>query len=680
MKRITSVWLFAFWATSTSAQSDTSKTLREIVIRPYFSEQTLQRSTGSISLIDSTALSRQPSSSLVSAMNTLPGIRMDERSPGSYRLSIRGSLLRSPFGVRNVKIYLDEFPLTDAGGNSYLNAIDAAAISGIQILKGPQSSVYGANSGGVILVDPGNNSEGPSVSIEAGSFGLFRQSAGYSLTSDRYKLRLTQAYQRSDGYRDHSAMERKYIQALHEFRYSTDAVLKVFAFYSDLEYQTPGGLTAQQFTLNPRASRPATGTTPGAAEQKAGIYSRTFYGGVSNNWLINKDLRYLISVYGSHTDFKNPFITNFETRKEQSLGLRTYLEYTRELSEVTINANLGIEGTRTRSDVDNYDNYGGLRGPQQSADDLTAHSNFAFAQVSFDLHNKVLVELSTSLNLFNYHFQTLMPTPSGREKISFDKQIMPRLAVSYRRNDNLTLRASASRGYSPPTLAEVRASNQLVNTGLEAEHGWNTEGGINYRSANRKLEIDLNYFFYQLRAAIVRRVDAADTEYFINSGGTRQEGLETSMSLWLLPPRSSGLLRSLQVQNSWTLSHFRFRGYLNAGNDYSGNMLTGVPKTVSSASADLVLSGQYSLFLQHLYTSSIPLNDANTIFGAKYHLVQAKAAKTFRAGYTPIVLYVGADNLLNQHYSLGNDLNAFGGRYFNAAAKRNFYAGLSVKL
>jgi iron complex outermembrane receptor protein len=43
-------------------------------------------------------------------------------------------------------------------------------------------------------------------------------------------------------------------------------------------------------------------------------------------------------------------------------------------------------------------------------------------------------------------------------------------------------------------------------------------------------------------------------------------------------------------------------------------------------------------------------------------------------------LFVGADNLLNEKYSLGNDINAFGGRYFNAAATRNFYAGIKMKL
>jgi len=43
-------------------------------------------------------------------------------------------------------------------------------------------------------------------------------------------------------------------------------------------------------------------------------------------------------------------------------------------------------------------------------------------------------------------------------------------------------------------------------------------------------------------------------------------------------------------------------------------------------------------------------------------------------------LFGGIDNLLNQSYSLGNDLNAVGGRYFNPAAKRNFWIGCTVEM
>ena len=40
--------------------------------------------------------------------------------------------------------------------------------------------------------------------------------------------------------------------------------------------------------------------------------------------------------------------------------------------------------------------------------------------------------------------------------------------------------------------------------------------------------------------------------------------------------------------------------------------------------------------------------------------------------------FAGVDNALNAKYSLGNDINAAGGRYYNAAATANYFIGLSV--
>jgi iron complex outermembrane receptor protein len=39
----------------------------------------------------------------------------------------------------------------------------------------------------------------------------------------------------------------------------------------------------------------------------------------------------------------------------------------------------------------------------------------------------------------------------------------------------------------------------------------------------------------------------------------------------------------------------------------------------------------------------------------------------------------GVDNLLDQKYSLGNDINGFGGRYYNAAPGRNYYVALLIQ-
>src|SRR4051812_2281599 len=107
--------------------------IREIKLTTQLSRQSLLRTTTAAAIIDSTKMALMSETSLVTAVNTVPGLRMEERSPGSYRLSIRGSLLRSPFGVRNVKIYIDDYPLTDAGGNTYLNVIAMNAINNIEI-------------------------------------------------------------------------------------------------------------------------------------------------------------------------------------------------------------------------------------------------------------------------------------------------------------------------------------------------------------------------------------------------------------------------------------------------------------------------------------------------------------------------------------------------------------------
>jgi iron complex outermembrane receptor protein len=42
-------------------------------------------------------------------------------------------------------------------------------------------------------------------------------------------------------------------------------------------------------------------------------------------------------------------------------------------------------------------------------------------------------------------------------------------------------------------------------------------------------------------------------------------------------------------------------------------------------------------------------------------------------------IFAGAENIFNEKYSLGNDINAFGGRYYNVAEGRNFYTGMIFK-
>src|SRR6185436_10907736 len=108
------VWLLIIINFSASAQTDTTTrqpdTLVTVLVSAYETSRPVEAVPAAINIVDQLMLHRFNNSSLLSAINVNPGVRMEERSPGSYRLNMRGSTLRSPFGVRNVKVYLDEIP------------------------------------------------------------------------------------------------------------------------------------------------------------------------------------------------------------------------------------------------------------------------------------------------------------------------------------------------------------------------------------------------------------------------------------------------------------------------------------------------------------------------------------------------------------------------------------------
>ncbi|MEX2605340.1 MAG: hypothetical protein WD361_14115, partial [Gracilimonas sp.] len=76
-----------------------------------------------------------------------------------------------------------------------------------------------------------------------------------------------------------------------------------------------------------------------------------------------------------------------------------------------------------------------------------------------------------------------------------------------------------------------------------------------------------------------------------------------------------------------------------------------------------------------------PLNDANSVYSDSYHLLQSKAGfKTKLTRNLNLNLFFGIDNLLNEKYSLGNDINAFGDRFYQPAPPRNWFSGVKVNV
>jgi iron complex outermembrane receptor protein len=658
-----------------SQDADTVKReLDEVVITGYLSRQPILKTPASVAVLNSNALRNGSQQSLLPVLNTVPGIRMEERSPGSYRLSIRGSLLRSPFGVRNVKTYLNDLPFTDASGNTYLNLIDPALLQRVEILKGPDGSLFGANSGGVVLLDSyPSDSTSFGGSISGGSYGLFRQHVQISHTLKRVSWNFGEAFQRSDGYRQQSAMKRFSLSGSGKLGYGEANHVTLTMLFSDLHYETPGGLTAAQFKENPKQARPATPVAPGAVAQHAGIYNTTFFGGVTNELNFSSSLRHVISVFGTLTDYENPFITNYETRTEKNAGLRTFLEYSVGKNLIDLKVHAGVESQFGFQDISNYENNGGTQGLLMAQDEVEISQAVYFTKVLIDVGEHFTAEVATSLNQYRYTFNE-----TGTRKLS--NEWMPRIALSYKVNPDFALRASISRGYSPPTIAEIRPSGGVVNETLQAESGWSREIGARLSIWNGRLQADASVFRYDLTNAIVRRTDENDIEYFLNSGGTKQLGAEVLLNTVLIPQQRTGFIRNMLVNLSYTQSRFTFDEYVVGTEDYSGNALTGVPKSNVVAGLSVGLAQRLNIFIQSIFTSRIPLNDANSEFAEHYELLQAKISwMGVKKDKLMLEFFVGADNLLDQHYSLGNDINAFGGRYYNAAPLRNFYGGVNVR-
>ena len=685
-KNILPAMFFLIYAVPLSAQtnnnSDDSTQLATVTVTAFSIKSKWKDAGAPVVTINKRSLQKYDNNSLVPVLNEVPGIRMEERSPGSYRLSIRGSLLRSPFGVRNVKVYWDHIPLTDATGNTYLQLIDINSLQGAEIIKGPASSFYGANTGGAVLLKSDNDISSIKnifyAGIRGGSFGMFGEDAGWKYSSKNFVSNLQQGHLQNNGYRDNSALRRDVLQWGGKWNISRKTSITFLSFYSNLHYETPGGITqAQMDSLPTLAGQPA-GPVPGAVQQHAGVYNKTFFTGISVRTALAKNFENKTSIVINHTNFKNPFITNYEKRNELNTSARTNFEYSYTKNNFQLQANAGAELLYNHSDITDFDNNEGKPGDAQFSDKIKTTQYFLFAQLNAVIADKCIVQAGISNNAAYYNY-TRITDPAGTYPVKKDAgpTASPRLSIVYKLSKDVSLYVQAAKGFSVPTLAEVLPSTTVFAQELKPESGWNYEGGIKGSVLHGRLDFSASYYYFALKDAIVRRTDSSGADYFINAGGTIQKGTELWLNAALIKNEKSFITR-LNVWNSFASQPYKFDEYTAGANDYSGKALTGTPKLVNVCGIDVYTENNFYLNASFNYTSSIWLNDANTVQSKPYRLVQAKIGKQITLAKCMLDVYAGADNILNQLYSLGNDLNAFGGRYFNPAPERNYYAGVKV--
>jgi len=663
-------------------EQDTSTTMDEVTIRAFEQNSNALNSVAIVKIIDFNNGDRYNKISLVNGFNTVAGVRMEERSPGSYRINIRGSSLRSPFGVRNVKVYWNDIPVTDPGGNTYFNQFAWNNFSSIEIFKGPAGSMYGAGTGGLILMQTLSSWQ-PGASIEyiTGSNNVQNVFISGRFGKKDNKSQISFAHNQTDGYRTQSRMGRDNFSWVSKANISEKQQISFSLLLSNLYYQTPGALTLAEFNKNPKASRPAAGAFPSAITAKAAIEQTNFLAGFTHLYKFTPAFTNYTTFYGAFTQLKNPAIRNYEKRSEPSLGGRTVFIYEKKKEAISWQLTAGSEFQDGFFSTSVFKNVNGVPDSLQTDDDILYKVRSYFLQGNLEWNEKWFINTGLSVNRTKVNFTRLNRFPIVSQIRNYSNELAPRISLKKVFDKDFSLRATVSRGFSPPTIAELLPSTGVISTDLEAEYGWNYETTISYNitKGQHRIQLEATGFYFKLNNALVQRRDISGADFFVNAGDVKQKGIELHTD-YMYRASALSFIENFNIRIDYTYNHFRYGSFIKGTDDFSGKTVPSVPANTFSALGDINLKKGFYSNITYYAASNIFLNDANTATAEPYDLLGWRLGwrKTIKQK-NKLNFYAGADNLLDETYSLGNDINAAANRFYNAAPKRNYYIGFSFQ-
>lgn len=658
--------------------ADSSDVLQQVIVTAFQQNRSPDRATSSVGVIGVQS-DRSNKTSVLGAINTIAGVRMEERSPASYRISIRGSSLRSPFGVRNVKVYWNGIPVTDPGGNTYFNQLAWNNFSSLEVFKGPAGSMYGAGTGGLILLNSFLRDWHPGISLEyiGGSYGLNNILAEGNFGDSDRRNTITYAHAQSDGYRLHTRSRKDNASFVSRLSFSDRQQLTAMILFDDLYYETPGGLTAAEFAANPKQARPAAGPSPSAEQAHAAIYQKNFLAGLFNESQFTESLKNSTSIYAAFAQVKNPTFRNYERRNEPHFGGRSVFTYGKAIGSNSFQVVAGGEWQQGFFNTQVSKNRAGNPDTLQTNDDVRYTNYSVFVQGDGVIQQQWYLTAGASITRSDVRFSRLNRYPVVSQHRAYRSEWSPRVAVLRMIGGNSGVYGSVSRGFSPPTVAELLPSTGNISTFLEAEEGLSYEAGVRTWLWHRQLRIEATAFYFKLNNALVVRKDSSNADYYVNAGNTKQRGVELSIDYRKNFPGASPV-SYISIATAQTLNNFKYGDFKKDAADYSDKKLPGVPQYTLSIVADVHSRAGIYISVTLYSASKIYLNDANSASSEAYNLLGCRAGwKPSRFRKLQWNFYAGMDNVLDESYSLGNDINAAGGRYYNAAAGRNYYAGIA---
>ncbi|WP_394760612.1 TonB-dependent receptor family protein [Phenylobacterium sp.] len=536
--------------------------------------------------------------------------------PRDESISVRGSNARQTFGIRNLQVFEDDFPVTQPDGLARTDLTDPHAYARIDVIQGPSSALYGnyATSGAMkFYTRPGRDLDGVQLSADVGSYdyrNLFVTGGGIG---ERAEYSGFASYVSGGGFTQHTNFHTGTVNALATYALSPSDRLTVKFINNDTDTNLSIRESLVQFRQNPYQqgcealaavgcasvslfTNGVNGARQSVSAQAADLQRNDRRTIVGARWdhAFSQDLTGRAQLVWDNRDIKQPTsataaIGTFPSFNAISditwvgtlSGRRTVLFAGAYGNIENINSasyNVPASGTATLGALTQYvsgthANYGvRARGEVDLTDRLTLAAGIGAERT----------ELKALQTAYAYPV-TATPTLTLIRGDRTYSNVAPDLAATFRANGALTLHARVAAGYGTPQATNLFITAAGVpgnNTQLNAQRVVGVDLGGDLRLGGA-LTASLVYFDEFFRNELVTQSAGANLQSFtFNAPKSEHRGVEAAVDWRPLP----ALLPGAHLNLAYLHNEQTYRTYverLSAGAfstvfDRSGKSIPGV--------------------------------------------------------------------------------------------------------
>lgn len=659
--------------------------LSELEIMNTPIRNSIQQTAAAVSIITEKEINQADGVILTPILNKIPGVFMQQGSLNTNRITIRGIGARTQYGTSKIKAYFEGIPLSSAEGDTTLEDIDLEVLGGIEIIKGPNSTSFGAGLGGVISLRAKQLDTETSFAKTAttfGSFGLTKQilSAGYS--DSQSSLFVNYSNLQQEGCRENSDYNRQSLNLFGKQKITEKSTLSFFGIATRLKAYIPSSISETAFNTKPESAAATWLAAQGFESYDKLMVGIGFEHQFSKSWSAD------VSLFSNLKNAYEPRPFDILEEKTNMLGFRAKVNYEAFLFSLPNTISIGTELMTENYDFSLFRNLyqsylgqGSVQGDRFSEMQQKRGYWNGFIQMETQLSNKLNLESGLAFNTTHYNQQNVFLTDENlKEQYTFGSIWSPRLGLSYKIDDSKNVYVSLSKGFSIPSVAETLTPEGQINTDLQSEKGINYEIGFKANFLEKKLYTELVLYSTQINNLLVARRVAEDQYVGINAGESSHQGLEFLLNYKFQP--NSNI--QLNPYFSATINRFEFKDFVDNDTDYSGKLLPAVPNTQFNFGFDLVSAMGFNFNASYRLTGKMYLDDANSKETSGYELLDVKAVYGFYIlKKVKMEINLGIQNALNEKYAASILPNAVGfgstpARYYYSGNPVNYYGGFNA--